>query len=288
MKKNIALVLSGGAARGIAHIGVIEELINHGYNITSIAGNSMGALIGAIYAVDKLEEFKEWILNLNKVDIFSMLDFSFSKQGLIKGDKILKRIKPFFGNTKIEELNIPFVAVASDITNMNEYVFSSGLLYKAVRASISIPTIFTPVKIKNSILVDGGLVNPIPINRIIRTKDDLLVGVYVNANIELEKEEIEILNSSKKHLKKEKDFNKTIYKVLSTDKKRKLNYFSVLNKSVSLLTQTLSERNIADEKPDVLIRVSSKSAGFFDFFKAQQLIDIGKFQARKILMGEKL
>ncbi len=287
MKKNIALVLSGGAARGIAHIGVIEELEEQGFYISSIAGNSMGALVGAIYAMGKMKEFKEWLINLNKTDIFSMIDFSFRGQGLIKGDKIFRKIKPFFEDKRIEELSIPFTAVAADIENMKEKVFSSGFVHQAVRASISIPTVFTPVELANSVLVDGGIVNPIPINRIVRTKNDFLIAVHVNANIKLSFEEEEIITSDTNHINKVRDFEKKISRILNKKKKQKLNYFKILNKSASLLTQTLSEKIIEKNKPDLLIQISQNTAGYFDFFKAQKLIDIGRFETRKALLMNK-
>ncbi len=146
MKQPIALVLSGGAARGLAHIGVIEELEKQGFEIKSIAGNSMGSLIGAMYAIGKLQEYKEWMITLDKLDVFNLIDFTFTTHGLIKGDRVFNKMKSFFPDQNIEDLKIPYVAVAADITNMKEVAFSSGSLYDAVRASVSIPTVLTPVE----------------------------------------------------------------------------------------------------------------------------------------------
>jgi NTE family protein len=181
MKKSIALVLSGGAARGIAHIGLIEELEKNNFEIKSIAGNSMGAFVGAIYASGQLPDFKEWILNLGKKDILKLADITVSTKGFVKGEKLFKKIKDFLPDINIENLAIPYTAVAADLTNMQEIVLNSGDLKQAVRASIAIPGVFMPAYVGNSVLVDGGVVNPIPLNRVKRTDGDLLVASFVNA-----------------------------------------------------------------------------------------------------------
>jgi len=284
MKKSISLVLSGGAARGLAHIGVIEELEKQGFEIKSISGNSMGAFVGAMYAMGKLEEFKEWVLKLDKIDVFNLIDFTFNSQGLIKGDKIFNKIKTFFPDLNIEDIEIPYTAVAGDITNMKEVIFDSGSIYKAVRASISIPTIFTPVKLNDATLVDGGVVNPIPLNRVKRIEGSLLVGSYVNADIPYNKP---VSNNDKEKIddsvykKKIKEFKEKLNEILPKKNKEKLNYFSLLTKSTALLTHRLSIMNIEKYKPDILINISRNSAGTFDFFKAEELIKAGKIATQK-------
>ncbi len=286
MRKKISLVLSGGAARGLAHIGVIEELEKQGFVISSIAGNSMGAFIGAIYVTGKLPEFKELILSLNKKDIFKYIDFSFNKLGFIKGEKIFRKIKSFFPDTDIKNLKIPYVAVAADIKNMKEVIFSEGSLYKAVRASISFPAIFTPVKGKNSLLVDGGIVNPIPLNRIIRTKNDLLFASYVNAEIPYNKPanfNKEILHIEKGYKNKITEFKDKLNEVLSKENKDKLNFMTLISKSTNLITHQLAVMNIEKYQPDVLINISRHIAGYFDFFKAEELIKAGRDAVIKTL-----
>ena len=173
MKRNVTLVLSGGGARGFAHIGAIEEIESRGYIINSIAGTSMGALIGGVYATGKMNEFKEWAYNLDKQQIFKLIDFSFTNQGLIKGDKVFKAMKKFIPDANIEDLKIKYTATAFDMAQTKEIVFREGSLYNAIRASISIPTVFTPVIVGDSVLVDGGVVNNIPISNAIRTKNDV-------------------------------------------------------------------------------------------------------------------
>ena len=291
MNKPISLVLSGGAARGLAHIGVIEELEKQGFEIKSIAGNSMGAYIAAMYAMDKLQEYKEWILTLDKLDVFKLIDFTFSSQGLIKGDRVFNKMKTFFPDKNIEDLKIPYVAVAADITNMKEVVFTEGSIYDAVRASVSIPTIFTPVKKGNVILVDGGVVNPIPINRVKRIKGDILIASYVNANIPYDKPAIDNKNEKRKnsvYKQKINEFRKKLDEILPKSSKKHLNYFTLINKSTGLLTHHLSLMNIEKYKPDMLINISHHSAGIFDFFKAEELIETGRQAARKSINDYKI
>ncbi len=151
------MVLSGGGARGIAHIGVVEELEKRGFEIRSIAGTSMGALVGGIYAVGKLQEFKNWLYTLDKLDVFKLIDFTLSSQGLIKGDRVFKKMKEFIPDKNIEDLKIHYAATATDIINNKEVVFNQGSIYDAIRASVAIPTVITPVKQDDTLLVDGGV-----------------------------------------------------------------------------------------------------------------------------------
>jgi NTE family protein len=166
MKQKVSLVLSGGGARGIAHIGVIEELEKQGFEIASISGTSMGAVVGGVYALGKMEEYKNWLYTLDKIKIFSLIDFSFSTQGLVKGDKLLNTVKAFIPDANIEDLSIPYAAIAADIINKKEVVFTKGSLFDAIRASMAIPTVFTPVKTEHGLLIDGGIINNMPINHV--------------------------------------------------------------------------------------------------------------------------
>ena len=263
-KQSIALVLSGGAARGLAHIGVIEQLEKSNLEITSIAGNSMGAFIGAIYAAGKLSEFKEWILNLGKRDIISFADLTISPQGFIKGEKIFKKLDAFIPDINIEDLPLPYAAVAADIANHKEVVFRTGPLKIAVRASIAIPAIFKPVNLNGAILVDGGFVNPIPLNRIKRHKGDLLVGSFVNADLPEPdfKDEVNI-DKSEKLTKKPK-------------RKERSNPLKIMSKSTTLLTYSLSMANIERYQPDILINISRHSCSNFQFHKIEEMVEIGR------------
>ena len=131
-EKNLALVLSSGGPRGFAYIGAIESLLEHGYNITSVAGTSIGSLIGGIYAAGRLNEFKEWIYSLNAWEIFSLMDLSIGKNHFVKGDKIIEAITEIVPNVNIEDLDIPYRAVAADLYTGEEVVFDHGKLFTAI------------------------------------------------------------------------------------------------------------------------------------------------------------
>jgi NTE family protein len=180
MSKRVALVLGSGGARGYAHIGVIEELEARGYEIGCIAGCSMGAVIGGIYAAGKLSEYREWTESLDYLDVLRLLDVSF-RLGAIRGEKVFGKIHEIVGEIDIEQLAIPYTAVATDLTNQQEIWFQEGCLHKAMRASAAIPSLFTPVIQGSRMLVDGGLLNPLPIVPVVSSHCDLIVAVNLNA-----------------------------------------------------------------------------------------------------------
>ena len=189
-KKNVALVLSSGGPRGFAYIGAIEALEEHGYIITSIAGTSIGSLVGGIYASGKLAEFKEWLYSLNAWEVFSLMDLSIGKNHFVKGERIIEAIMEIVPNVNIEDLPIPYRAVATDLYTGREVVFDHGPLFRAIRASISIPSLFRPVKYGLTTLIDGAIVNCLPLNRVERTEGDLLVAFDVN---DVDEEEINLI-----------------------------------------------------------------------------------------------
>ena len=162
-KRRVALVLAGGGARGVAHIGAIEELERQGFEISAVAGTSMGALVGGVYASGYLEPFKEWMRALDKYKVFSLVDFALSTEGLVKGDRVMEAMKELVPDVQIERMPVPFAAVAADLLTGDEVVLDSGGLYDAIRASISIPSVFRPL------------------NRVRREEGDLLVAVDVSA-----------------------------------------------------------------------------------------------------------
>lgn len=298
MKKNngnIALVLSGGGAKGIAHIGVINELERQGYKITSIAGTSMGALVGGIYASGNLDLYQEWMCSLTKEYVIKLVDLSFSRKGLIKGDRVLDEIKKIIPERDIEELSIPFCAVATDILNEKEIHFTKGKLFEAIRASISIPTILTPHKLGDIYYVDGGLLNNIPIDCVKRTKNDKLVVVNVSANIpvvnkEIQKEVENILENNVFNNIKEKvsdalpDLSNKVSSIFpyffSNDE---ISYFKLMNKSIDLMMDKMSQLKLEKYPPDLLIEIPRDSFHIYEFYKAEEIIQLGQEITRKIL-----
>ena len=148
MKQKVALVLSSGGSKGIAHIGVINELEKQGFEISSVSGSSIGSVIGGLYAMGKLPEYTDWIRTLNKKLVWELMDFTFSSNGLIKGVRVFNKMKSFIPDIGIEEMNIPFSAIATDILNEKDVVFTDGSFYEAIRASVAIPSLITPSNTK--------------------------------------------------------------------------------------------------------------------------------------------
>lgn len=179
--KNVALVLSSGGAKGYAHIGVIAALQEAGYHITSVAGTSMGALVGGLYAAGKLKEAYAWLKTIDNWEVFKLADFkNVSTTGLINGEYIFDELYKLVGDVRIEDLPIPFCAVAADLDTGKEKVFTKGRLLDAIRASISIPVFFVPHKIRGKRYIDGGVVNGLPINHVKRTPGDQVVAINLD------------------------------------------------------------------------------------------------------------
>jgi len=180
----VSLVLGSGGARGYAHIGAIEELIAQGCDIRSVSGASMGALVGGMYAAGQLEAYRDWARALQRLDVLRLLDWTFTGGGLIKGDRVIEQLRKLIGDIRIEDLPISYTAVAVDLYAQREVWFSRGPLYDAIRASIAIPTVFRPHHYEGRTLVDGGLLNPVPITPTLRDLTDCTIAVDVNAPAE--------------------------------------------------------------------------------------------------------
>ncbi len=281
MKQKVALVLSSGGAKGLAHIGVIEELEKQGFEISSISGSSIGSVYGGLYAMGKLPEYTKWVTTLDKLSIWDLMDFTISSNGLLKGEKVFSKMKTFIPDMLIENMNIPFTAVATDILNKKEVLFTSGSYYKAIRASVAIPTIITPVKFEDTFLVDGGVLNPVPIDYVKRINGDILVVV----NLYGEKD-----NVIKNPIIKESDsqtfaylngFFKSISKLISSGDKSSLGYFSLITATTSAMVNELAKHAIEKYQPDIVINIPHNSSNTFDFDKANKLIELGRKAAKK-------
>ena len=226
-KQKVALVLSMGGARGIAHIGVIEELLRHNFEITSIAGSSMGAMVGAMYASGKMEECKEWLYSWDKRKMWELADLTLSRDGLVKGDRFIKELK--------------------------QVRFDRGSLHEAIRASISIPMLFRPLRKDGMVLIDGGILNPLPLSHVQRTEGDILIAVDVNAPID-------------------------------TGKKKKVSPYNLLTESSRMMMQQITRYQIERCQPDILIQISGDTYDMLEFHHAASIVKTGVEVARRILM----
>ena len=278
--KDIALALSSGGARGLAHIGVIEELEAQGYHITSMAGCSMGALIGGVYAAGKLEEFRDWMKTIDKKKMLELTDFSLSLNHLVKGTRIIKAIMEFVPDVRIEDLPIPYCAVATDWISGREVVIDKGSLFEAIRASISLPTFYEPVRRDGMILIDGGVVNPIPMNRVLRHEGDLLVGVDVSGHDY--KAQWEKMQKQAEKQKHDKSLKAKLLDMIIPDN-IEFNYYTLLSRTSSIMIRQNSLLMAQLTKPDILIDIQMSRYGSFDYDKSERLINIGRNKARKSL-----
>lgn len=288
MKKSVSLVLGSGGARGYAHIGAIEEILKRGYKIDAVSGSSMGALIGGLYACGKLKEYKEWVLELDFLDVIKLLDLSFAPSGLIKGDKLFEILESLIKDTLIENLNIPYTAVATDLLNQKEVWFQKGRLIDAIRASIAIPTFFTPKKINNKIFIDGGIANPLPIAPIMSQMSDLVVAINLNSNKAIMN--IKLTKKEQKEKEEVKNFflellNNLNINIKEEEKKKdeNLTYISLISRSLDIMQNILSSYKIAGYRPDILIEIPKDSAMFYEFHRAKELIRLGSKIAKKAL-----
>ncbi len=271
--KDIALVLSSGGARGLAHIGVIEELEAHGYHISSIAGCSMGALIGGVYAAGKLAEFREWMKTVDRKKMLELTDFSLSLNHFVKGKRIIEAIMEFVPDMPIENLPIPYSAVATDLKDGREVVFSKGSLFEAIRASISLPSFYEPVQRDGMILIDGGVINPIPLNRVSRKTGDILVGADVSGHDY--KSQWEEMRRLTEWQKKDKSLKARILDKLIPDN-LEFNYYTLLSRASSMMIRQNSILMTKLMNPDMLIDIQMSRYGGFDYDKSEKIIAIGR------------
>lgn len=288
MNQKVALALGSGGARGLAHIGVIEELEKHGFIISSVSGCSMGALIGGFYAMGKLNVYANWMRTLKKRDVYSLMDVTFSQSGLLKGDRVFNKMKGFIPDMLIEEMNIPFSAVATDVISRDEMVFTSGSFYSAARASVAIPAIITPYSTGDKIFVDGGLLNPVPVNHVKRTDGDILVAVNLYDDkfktAEHEDENRKILSGEKKasehrwlHVNSSIEYlQQKIQELIPKSDKQNQGYLSLLQLTSSMMLTRISNLLLELSKPDIVINIPANSAKTFEFHKASRLINVGK------------
>lgn len=283
--KDVALVLSSGSARGLAHIGVIEELEARGYRVTSVAGCSMGALVGGIYAAGKLKEYREWMKGINRRQMLELVDFSLSLNHLVKGERIIEAIMKIVPDIAIENLPIPYCAIATDWAAGKEIVFREGSLFQAIRASISLPSFFNPVRRDNMILIDGGITNPLPLNRVERKEGDLLVGADVSGYVYEEQHDLQQKQETAHPQRIGRRFSRLSQIIIDklTPDNLDINYFTLLSRSSSIMLRQNSCLMTELTKPDILIDIELKGIDSFDYNKSEKIIAIGREYARKAL-----
>lgn len=267
----VSLVLGSGGARGMAHVGVIKWLEEHNYKIESISGCSMGALIGGFYAAGKLDIFTEWLREVDGLDLIKLLDFK-GTGGFVSGDKIVAKMQELVGDSLIEDLEIKFTAVATDIDAEKEVWLNKGSLLNAIRASTSLPLFFAPYIYKGKSLVDGGVLNPVPIPPTFRDNTDLTIAVNLvgkpQPKTTLEKSEKKPASSWK--------IADYINKIsLPSSMVKEDGMYTVANKSFETMQSTIARMKLSAYPPDIEIEIARDLCGVFEFDKVDELIEYG-------------
>ena len=281
----IGLALGSGSARGLAHIGVLRAIQEAGIKVDVIAGTSMGALIGAIFAAGKLDGLAARFLDFDWKRIVALLDPVLPRSGLIDGQKVADFARAHVTETRIEDLPIPFHAVATDITSGEQVVLGTGDLIEAVRASIAVPGIFTPVRTNGRILVDGGLVNPVPVSVARAMGADRVIAVDLNHDI---------VNRRLSHPQPAANgwrYAQTMARLLESlqsgespalaqfsawlHKEPLPGIFDVLLASIYIMQARITQATLRHDKPDILIQPPLGAVRFMEFDRAEEIIAIG-------------
>lgn len=254
--QTVSLVLGSGGARGLAHIGIIHVLEERGYVIKAISGCSVGALVGGVYAAGKLAEYEDWVRNLTRLDMVNLLDIAWMRGGLVKGDKVIRTMRKLVGERLIEELPIPFTAVATELESGREIWLSEGPLFDAIRSSCSLPIFFTPSKFGKKTLVDGGVVNPVPIAPVFHDQTDITIAVNLGG-------------------RPQKD--------PSRGGSDDLGAADVAYLAFDAMQSTIARQKLAAYPPDLTIEIPRDAAKTFEIDRASELIELGRVMAEASL-----
>lgn len=292
--RSVSLVLGSGGARGLAHIGVIDWLAEHDFDIRSIAGSSMGALIGGIYAAGELDTYRHWVKALDKSDVLGLLDISFSSGGLFKGEKIIESLRDLIGARNIEELPIAFTAVATDVEQQKEVWINKGPLFDAIRASIAVPLVFTPFRREGRRLLDGGLLNPLPIAPTLTDTTDLTIAVNLGGRPEeslFSYEEAAAPHETAPVSAEEdqdyrdriKSFVRELQDRFAPKEDDGWDFFDIMAMSIDTMQNTITRMKLAAYNPDVTVTICRDSARAWEFYRAAELIELGYQQTEAVL-----
>lgn len=297
IRGRVALVLGAGGARGLAHIGVLEELRARGYEVAGISAVSMGAVVGGVYAAGRIDEFRDWTTSLGRRQVLRLLDFAFGFPGLIRGDRIIGQLRDLVGERTIESLPMPFVAVATDLVRMREVWLTRGNLFDAMRASMAIPMVFTPHTVDGRELVDGGLMTPLPIAATRAMHVDRVIAVDVNGPVPWEHpwlshrpEEATASPSEVPIATVRRGLRERISALWDgpdVDREKSpagtRGAMDLMSRSFDTMQARMTRLQIAQDPPDLLIPIPGDAAMFHEFWRARELVDVGREAARKAL-----
>ena len=279
----VALALGTGGARGLAHIGALEAVEAAGCRVVAVAGSSMGALVGGIYAAGKLDVYRDWVCALQKMDVLKLVDWTLSGGGLIKGERIIGVLRELIGEVNIEDLPIAFTAVATDLDREREVWLTRGPLFDAIRASIAIPTIFRPHPVNGHRLVDGGLTNPLPLTPLLQSAVDYTIAVNVNGP----PESLPALSAPEPPPRSglRSRIAAFVARTIGNHDKdeHEPGWMDTLTQSLDLMQENLTSFRLAADRPDLVIEVPRNASAVYEFYRAAELIALGKARAERAL-----
>lgn len=286
-----SLVLGSGGARGLTHIGVIRCLEGRGYAIRSVAGSSVGALIGGIHAAGKLDVYADWVTSLQRGDIVRLLDWSFDQGALFKGERIISVLRELIGDRDIERLPIGFTAVATDLSGAGarrEVWLDRGSLFDAIRTSIAVPGVFAPVMADGRLMVDGGIVNPVPVGPTLNDRTEVTVAVDLNGQWD------STLRSAPSATRRpgtlQQAYRQSIGRYLDrlwpsapSGTAERIGFSELLTRSMETMQASITQFKLAATTPSVVVSIPRNICGFFDFHRARELIAYGHERAAETM-----
>ena len=285
--KTVSLVLGSGGARGLTHIGVIHWLEEHGYEIKSISGCSIGSLIGGVYAAGKLDVLENWMRAITRPDLMTYLDFAWKRDGIIKGDRVIQTLTNLIGNVMIEELPMPFTAVAFDIYREREVWLQNGPLFNAIRASISLPFILTPYNHNGTILVDGGVLNPVPIAPVFSDESDIIIAVNLGGPFQKFDTEKEKANGNRPVASAMTDQIRQFFHGLQARMpvhvERGVSPYEIYYQSFEAMQGTIARLKLAAYPPDKIVEIPRNACGTMEFYRSAEMISYGYDMAGRYL-----
>ena len=279
MAKTVSLVLGSGGARGMAHVGVIRWLDEHDYVIKSISGCSVGALIGGFYAAGKLDVYVDWLCELSAFDMVKLLDFKGSG-GVVSGEILMEKFTELAGDHNIENLPIKYTAVAADVTAEKEIWINQGSLVNAIRASVSLPMFFAPYHLNGRDLIDGGVLNPVPIAPTFQDKTDLTIAVNLGGSVNPIYNEVS-----------EPENDSTSQKIVSYFKSiaapdsfaQRTSMYQVADQSFDAMQGTIARMKLSAYPPDIEIEFARNLCGTLEFTRAEEMIEHGYNKCEEII-----
>lgn len=305
--EKVALVLGAGGARGLAQIGVLESLDARGLQIDAIAGASSGALVGGVYAAGKLAEFRDWLLAMDRGDMLRLLDPLFGRPALFRGDRLISRLRELVGDPDIESLPVDFTAVAVDLQRQREVWLREGPLWTAIRASIAIPGLFSPHPVHGRDLVDGGILAPLPIAATRLSDAHRLIAVDMHgwpqrppgapADASIETPESSTTARIADWVERRIGFGDDgeasggDFDPADGDSAgmgrgaamRTPGLTELLARSLDTMQAQIARVHLALDPPELVIRIPRDACLFYEFWRAKELIAIGRIEADKAL-----